>query len=184
MKFTPAPLDGVFVIEPELLEDDRGFFARAFCANEFAEAGLCSTYVQHNIAWNRQPNTLRGLHMQFPPHSEVKVVTCLRGRVFDVIIDLRPRSPTFMQHLGIELSGESRSRLYVPEGFVHGYQTLTPDTELLYLHSRFFAPGDEFGVRWDDPAFAVQWPLADPKLSQRDRTLPDFDRAAFLERGG
>jgi dTDP-4-dehydrorhamnose 3,5-epimerase len=175
MIFTETELPGAFVIDIEPREDDRGFFARAWCADEFAEHGLTTRVAQSNVSFNHRQGTLRGMHYQVAPHEEAKVVRCTRGAIFDAIIDLRPDSPTYKQWTGVELSADNRRALYVPEGFAHGYQTLAPDTETFYQVSERYAPGAERGVRWDDPAFAIEWPDAgNVFLSEKDATWPDF----------
>jgi len=172
--FTPTPLPGIFVIELERREDDRGFFARSFCQHEFAERGLNPRIAQCNVSFNVKRGTLRGMHFQAAPHAEAKVVRCTQGAVWDVVVDLRPGSPTFKRWHGLELSAANRRALYVSEGLAHGFQTLTDDSELLYLMSEFYEPAAARGVRWDDPAFRIAWPLADPRVSERDRTFPLF----------
>jgi dTDP-4-dehydrorhamnose 3,5-epimerase len=158
MHFVSLPLVGACVIELEPMPDERGFFARAFSADEFARQGLVSRFVQSGIAFNPRRGTLRGMHFQAPPHGEVKLIRCTAGAVHDVIVDLRADSPTFRQWASIELSGENRRTLYVPEGFAHGYVTLTDDAEMLYQMSvPHHAPAAR-GVRWNDPAFAIAWP--------------------------
>jgi dTDP-4-dehydrorhamnose 3,5-epimerase len=174
--FKETELPGAYVIELERRNDARGFFARAWCANEFADQGLSTRLVQANLSFNVRNGTVRGMHFQLGPHAEVKIVRCTRGAVYDVIIDLRPDSATFKQWIGVELDADSRNAIYVPEGFAHGYQTLAPETETLYQVSEFYAPHAESGVRWDDPAFGIEWP--DPRnafLSEKDRNWPDFE---------
>jgi dTDP-4-dehydrorhamnose 3,5-epimerase len=173
--FSRTSLQGAFVIEIEPREDERGFFARAWCLREFAENGLNTELVQASIAWSRRKGTLRGLHFQRPPHAETKVIRCTRGAVYDVIVDLRPSSPTHKQWLGVELTADNRRMVYVPEGFAHGYQTLADDTEIFYQVSAFYTPEAEGGVRWDDPAFGIEWPDSEsPLLSDKDRAWPDY----------
>lgn len=172
MIFVPAPLAGAYVVDLKRLEDDRGFFARSFCRQEFVDNGLNPNVVQCNVSYNRQRGTLRGMHFQDAHHAEVKLIRCTQGVVWDVIIDLRDSSPTYKKWYGVELSGGSRRALYVPKGFAHGFQTLTEDAEVLYMMSEFYSPGSSRGVRWDDPAFAIDWPLANPTLSERDRAYP------------
>ena len=176
MIFTPTELEGAFVIELERREDERGFFARTFCANEFSEHGLNTGIVQSNVSWNPRQGTLRGMHFQRAPHAEVKVVRATRGEIYDVIIDLRPESPTYKEWIGVRLTSADGNALYVPEGFAHGFQTLTPDCEVHYLVTEFYTPGAEGGVRWDDPAFAIDWPdPANAFLSPKDASWPDFE---------
>jgi dTDP-4-dehydrorhamnose 3,5-epimerase len=174
MIFHEAPTRGAFVIEPERLEDERGFFARSFCAREFRAHGLNPCVAQCNISFNRRRGTLRGLHFQRPPHAEAKLVRCTAGAVYDVIVDLRPASPTFCRHFAVELNVRNRKLLYVPEGFAHGFQTLEEDTEAFYQMSAPFEPEARAGVRWNDPAFAIAWPLEVTSISETDRSFPDF----------
>jgi dTDP-4-dehydrorhamnose 3,5-epimerase len=173
MKLTETGLPGAFIVQIEPIEDERGFFARSWCAREFAAAGLHSEFVQCNISWNRRRGTLRGMHFQAAPHEETKLVRCTRGSVFDVVADPRPDSPTFGQWVGVELSAANRSMLYIGRGLAHGFQTLEPDSELFYQMGEFYAPGNERGFRWDDPTFGIEWPAAsDAIISPRDRALP------------
>jgi dTDP-4-dehydrorhamnose 3,5-epimerase len=173
--FDETRLPGAYTIDLERREDPRGFFARTFCANEFAEHGLNTRIVQANLSWNPRQGTLRGMHFQRAPHAEVKVVRATRGAIRDVIIDLRPESPTFKEWIAVDLTAENGRALYVPEGFAHGFQTLVPDCEVHYLVTEFYTPEAEGGVRWDDPAFGIEWP--DPEnafLSEKDAAWPDF----------
>jgi dTDP-4-dehydrorhamnose 3,5-epimerase len=173
--FDETRLPGAYTIDLERREDPRGFFARTFCANEFAEHGLNTRIVQANVSWNPRQGTLRGMHFQRAPHAEVKVVRATRGAIRDVIIDLRPESPTFKEWIAVDLTAENGRALYVPEGFAHGFQTLVPDCEVHYLVTEFYTPEAEGGVRWDDPAFGIEWP--DPEnafLSEKDAAWPDF----------
>ena len=175
MIFTETELPGAYVLDLERREDDRGFFARAWCVNELGEHGLVTRIVQANVSFNNRKGTLRGMHMQVAPHAEVKVIRATRGSILDVIVDLRPGSPTFKRWTGVELSAANGRALYVPEGFAHGYQTLEDDTETFYLVSEFYAPDAERGLRWDDPAFGIEWP--DPEgaiLSEKDASWPDW----------
>jgi dTDP-4-dehydrorhamnose 3,5-epimerase len=172
MNFASTPLAGAYLIELKRIEDERGFFARSFCQNEFSEHGLNPRIAQCNVSFNRQRSTLRGMHFQVAPHEEAKVVRCTQGAIWDVIVDLRPGSPTLHKWYGVELSAASRRSLYVPEGFAHGFQTLTDDAEVLYLMSEFYHPDAGRGLRWDDPRLAISWPLPDPILSARDRNYP------------
>ncbi|MPZ78386.1 MAG: dTDP-4-dehydrorhamnose 3,5-epimerase [Deltaproteobacteria bacterium] len=174
MIFTETKLPGAYIIELERLADERGFFARAFCRDEFEQHGLNSSVAQCNISFNRKKGTLRGMHYQVAPHSEAKLVTCVAGSVYDVIIDLRTDSATYSQWLAVELSAHQRSMLYIPEGFAHGFQTLEDDTEVFYQMFQFYQPAAGRGVRWDDPAFAIRWPDGPRILSDRDRSYPDF----------
>jgi dTDP-4-dehydrorhamnose 3,5-epimerase len=175
MQFTETELTGVFVIDLERREDERGFFARAWCEEEFASHGLDTRVSQCNVSFNERRGTVRGLHYQAPPHAEVKVVRCTRGGIYDVIVDLRPESETFRRWVGVELTAENRRMVYVPEGFAHGYQTLEDRTETYYQVSVPYAPDAERGVRWDDPAFGIDWPeAAERVISEKDRAWPDF----------
>lgn len=174
MYFQETQLQGAFIVDLERREDTRGFFARSWCADEFAVCGLESRLVQCNISFNQRRGTLRGMHFQIAPHSETKIARCTMGAIYDVIIDLRPASPTYTQHFGIELNAQNRRMLYIPEGFAHGFQTLTDDTEVFYQMSEFFHPESAGGVRWNDPAFAIDWPLPDPIMADKDRAYPDF----------
>ena len=174
MIFTETPLAGAFVIALEPREDERGFFARAFCKNELAEHGLPNEIVQANLSFNHRRGTLRGMHMQAPPHGEDKMVRCIAGAIWDAIVDLRPGSPTYLKWFGVELSAANRLMLYVPKGFAHGYQSLTDGSEVLYMVTQFYTPGAERGLRWNDPAFGIPWPVGDPILSPKDAVAPDF----------
>ena len=176
MIFTETPLRGAFVIELEPRSDERGFFARAFCQNELAEHGLVNGITQANTSYNFKQGTLRGMHYQVPPHAEVKMVRCIAGAIYDVIVDIRNESPTYLEWFAIELSAANRKTFYVPEGFAHGYQALTDDSEVLYLVTEFYTPNAERGVRWNDPAFNITWPIADPILSPKDLVHADFQR--------
>ncbi len=175
MVFKETPLIGAFVVDLEEHRDDRGSFARAFCRREFEEHGLDGTVVQANLSVNRHAGTVRGMHYQVPPATETKFVRCLRGAIHDVIIDLRPESGTYGQHFGIELSAENRTALYVPRMFAHGFQTLVDDSEVMYLVGEFHAPGAERGVRHDDPAFGIAWPLPVAVISDKDAAWESFE---------
>jgi dTDP-4-dehydrorhamnose 3,5-epimerase len=172
--FAETELKGAFVIELERLEDERGFFARSWCRREFEARNLSSRLEQCNVSFNSKKGTLRGMHFQIAPHAEAKLVRCTLGAIYDVIIDLRRDSTTFKKWLGIPLSMVNRRMLYVPEGFAHGFQTLEDNTEVFYQMSEFFDPECARGVRWDDPAFGVHWPIPAPTVSDRDRSFPDF----------
>lgn len=174
MIFTELELKGVWVIEAERLNDERGFFARTFCADEFAAHGLNAAIAQCNVSYNARRGTLRGLHFQAPPHAEAKVVRCTAGSVFDVVVDIRPGSPTFKRWLGLELSAPNRKMLYVPEGYAHGFQTLEDRTELFYQMSTSYAQSAARGIRWNDAALAIAWPLSNPTISTRDATFPSL----------
>lgn len=168
MKFTPLPLEGAFVIEPEPIADERGFFARTFCRKEFAAHGLNPDLVQCSVSFNKKKGTLRGMHFQKNPHEESKVVRCTMGAIYDVIIDLRPVSPTFKRWVGIELSAVNCKMIYAPQGFAHGFQTLEDNTEVFYQTSEYFHRESASGVRADDPCFSIEWPLAVSSISRRD----------------
>jgi dTDP-4-dehydrorhamnose 3,5-epimerase len=172
--FAETSLGGAYLIEPERHVDERGFFARTFCRKEFEALGLNSDLVQCSISFNKRAGTLRGMHFQIPPNAEAKLVRCTQGALYDVIIDLRPRSPMFKRWVAAELSAANRRMLYIPVGFAHGFQTLVNDTEIFYQMSEFYHPESARGLRWDDPVAHVQWPLPNPILSERDRTYPDF----------
>jgi dTDP-4-dehydrorhamnose 3,5-epimerase len=172
VRFVPTAVDGVVIVELEPIEDERGFFARAWCPDEFADAGIPTTWVQENIAYNVRRGTLRGLHFQSAPHAEVKLVRCTRGVVWDVAVDLRPESPTFRQSVGVELSAENHRSLYIPEGCAHGYLTLSDDVEMRYLTSHEHAPQSAGGILYNDPFLAVEWPGEALILSEKDRTWP------------
>ena len=174
MLFEPADLEGVWRVDLQPHADDRGFFARVWCAGEFKAHGLSDTLQQCSVSYNRRAATIRGMHYQAAPCEEAKVVRCTHGAIFDVLIDLRPASATFMRWMGAELTADNRRALYVPPGVAHGFQTLTDDTEVLYLIDCPFEPALARGVRWNDPAFGVQWPLPPAVLSERDRSYPDF----------
>jgi dTDP-4-dehydrorhamnose 3,5-epimerase len=174
MIFTETKLPGAYIIQLERLDDERGFFARAFCRDEFEQHGLDSLVAQCNLSFNRNKGTLRGMHYQAAPHSEAKLISCVTGSIYDVIIDLRSESATYGQWLAVELSAHERSMLYIPEGFAHGFQTLQDDTEVFYQMFQFYEPAAGRGIRWDDPAFDIQWPDGPRILSARDRSYPDF----------
>jgi dTDP-4-dehydrorhamnose 3,5-epimerase len=172
--FTATILKGAFLIEPERREDERGFFARIWCRQEFEEHGIDFSVVQCNVSYNKRKGTLRGMHYQLPPHEEAKFVLCTRGSIYDVIIDLRRSSSTFGQHLAVSLTAQNRRALYIPKGFAHGFQTLGDETEVLYLMSEFYVPGSARGVRWNDSAFGIKWPADERIISERDQNYPDF----------
>ena len=172
MIFHETKLRGVFIIEPELIHDDRGFFACSWLAGEFERRGLNSALKQCNISFNGRRGTVRGMHFQNEPHQEAKLMRCTRGAIYDVAIDMRPDSPTRHQWVGVELTSENHRMLYIPEGFAQGYQTLTDDTELLYQISEYYHPESAGGVRWDDPVLGIQWPLPMTVIAERDATYP------------
>jgi dTDP-4-dehydrorhamnose 3,5-epimerase len=174
MKFIKTPLEGSYLIELEKKGDERGFFARFFCEKEFNAAGLESKFVQINNSLSAKKGTLRGLHYQLPPASEVKLVRAIKGSLYDVIVDLRAKSPTFGKWFGAELSEENRLMMYVPRGFAHAFITLTDNVEALYLVSSFYSPENERGIKYDDPAINIQWPIKPIEISEKDKTWPKF----------
>lgn len=174
MRFIPTPLMGAYVIEPERLEDNRGFFARTWCQKEFANQGLDSNLVQCNISFNNKKGTLRGMHFQVPPFAETKLVRCTQGAIYDVIVDLRSDSPTYLQWTAVELTDKNHKALYVPKGFAHGFQTLEDNTEVFYQMSEFYAPDAARGFRWNDPAFGIQWHEEVSVISDRDRMYESY----------
>jgi dTDP-4-dehydrorhamnose 3,5-epimerase len=174
MRFTPTEIPGVVMVDGERYIDDRGQFARIFCSDEFATGALFDGPVQCNASFNPRRGTLRGLHFQSAPHAQAKLVRCLRGAIFDVVVDLRPESPSHDRWFGATLSERNGRALHVPEGCAHGFQTLEPDSQVLYLMSRSYRPDFAAGVRWNDPTFAIAWPLTSPHLNERDATYPDY----------
>lgn len=174
MFFTETHLKDAYIIDLNRLDDERGFFARSWCRREFEEHGLNPELVQCNISFNNRKGTMRGMHYQAKPHEEAKLIRCTMGSIYDIIVDIRPDSPSFKQHLGVTLTPSNRRMLYVPEGFAHGFLTLEDDTEVFYQMSEFFAPDHARGFRWDDPAFAIELPSAVQVISERDRSYPDF----------
>jgi dTDP-4-dehydrorhamnose 3,5-epimerase len=174
MIFSETKLAGAFLIDLDRKEDARGFFARVFCVDEFRAHGLKPEVAQCSISFNRRKGTLRGMHWQAAPKAEAKLIRCTRGAIFDVIVDLRPKSPTRLQHITTELSEYNGRMLYIPEGLAHGFQTLADDTEVFYQMTEFFTPDCGRGARWNDPAFEIAWPLPDPIMNDRDRTWEDF----------
>jgi dTDP-4-dehydrorhamnose 3,5-epimerase len=175
MIFHELDIPGAYLLEPERKEDRRGFFARTYCRHELEERGLDPAVVQCNISVNRFRGTVRGMHWQAEPHPEVKLVRCTAGAIHDVILDLRPDSPTFKQHLGVDLDADNRLSLYIPKGLAHGFQSLEDDTEVFYQMSEFYHPELARGVRWNDPAFSVSWPLEVTEISEKDLGFPDFE---------
>lgn len=177
MIFTETKLKGAFILDLENREDDRGFFARTFCMKEFEQHGLKPTVAQCNLSYNHKAGTMRGMHYQTPPAAETKLVRCTRGAIYDVIIDLRPESPTYMQHVGVELTADNRRALYVPELFAHGYLALTDGAEVAYQVGEFYTPGYEHGIRYDDPAFNIEWPVPIAVISAKDAAWAPFQPA-------
>ena len=174
MIFTETKLRGAYIIDIEKIQDARGFFARVWCQKDFEERGLNPRIVQVNLAFNKKRGTLRGMHFQHAPHQECKLVQCTRGAILDVIIDLRRNSPTHRQWIGVELRPGTHRMLFVPEDFAHGYQTLEDNTEVMYQVSQLYAPKSEGGVRYNDPAFGIQWPLEATVISDKDKAWPDY----------
>jgi dTDP-4-dehydrorhamnose 3,5-epimerase len=174
MIFTETKLKGAVVIELEKFEDERGFFALSWSADAFAARGLEASFVECNVSFNRKKGTLRGMHYQEPPHGQVKLVRCTMGAIFDVIIDLRPESATFKQWVGTELTANNRKALHIPKGFAHGFQTLEDQSEVLYQMSAPFVAGSDRGVRWNDPAFGIEWPEDNRTVIARDMEYADF----------
>ena len=176
MIFTPTALAGVWIIDPEPVADERGMFARTWCAREFAEHGLNAQIAQCNVSFNHRRGTVRGMHYQLAPHQEAKLVRCTAGAIFDVALDVRPGSPTWGQHVGVTLCAGERRMLYIAEGCAHGFQTLEDGSEVFYQMSEFYAPELGRGVRWDDPAFGIVWPEPVTMINERDRSYPDVSR--------
>jgi dTDP-4-dehydrorhamnose 3,5-epimerase len=175
MTFTELNIPGVWLVKDDVFHDERGTFARVWVPDEFRAHGLETAVAQGSLARNRTRGTIRGLHFQAPPHQEVKLIRAVHGAIFDVAVDLRPDSPTFQQWVGIELTADSQQWVYLPRGIAHGYQTLTPDADVFYFVSAPYMPSHQRGVRWNDPAFAVNWPLGHPTvINERDATYPDF----------
>lgn len=168
MIFTETPLKGAYIIETKPFTDDRGLFARTFCKNEFQQIGHTKEFVQFNHSVTTHKGSIRGMHYQLPPFSEIKLIRCIRGKVFDVIIDIRQGSPTFLKHFSIELSEDNRLSLYIPEGFAHGFQTLEDNAQLIYHHTSFYQPGYEGGIRFSDSEVGINWPLQVTRISEKD----------------
>jgi dTDP-4-dehydrorhamnose 3,5-epimerase len=176
MLFTETKLKDAFIIDLEHRQDARGFFARSFCAQEFEDYGLKSAVAQCNLSFNYRQGTLRGMHYQIAPATETKLIRCTQGAIYDVIVDMRPESPTFLEHIGVELTAANRRALYVPELFAHGYQALTDEAEVTYQVSEFYTPGYERGLRYDDPLLGIQWPLPVTEISPKDATWPLLEK--------
>lgn len=175
MTLTETNLAGVFIIDIEPITDERGFFARTFCKREFEEKGLVSEFVQCSVSYNKTKGTLRGMHYQVAPHKETKIVSCMRGAIYDVVLDLRRESNTFKQWLAVELTGVNHRSLYIPEGIAHGFLTLQDNTEVYYQISEFYYPALSKGVRWNDLAFGIEWPSEADNISPRDLTFPLYE---------
>jgi dTDP-4-dehydrorhamnose 3,5-epimerase len=181
MKFNSTNLPGAYTIDLVKREDERGFFARFFCINEFDNEGIDRNVVQINNSLSKEKGTLRGMHYQLSPKAETKIVRCIKGSLWDVIVDLRPESPTFLQWFGETLSAENRRMMFVPKGFGHGFITLEDDTEALYLVTEFYSPEHERGIRWNDPAIGIEWPIVPNIVSEKDSNHPDFSIAISLK---
>ncbi len=177
MRFMETKLKGAYIVEIEPRSDNRGFFARAFCQHEFAEHGLKPIIAQVNVAYNVKRGTMRGMHFQFPPKAETKFVRCTRGAILDIIVDLRPESPTYLEHIAVELTANNHRGLYVPERFAHGYQVLEDITETSYQVGEFYAPGDEGGLLYNDPRLALEWPLPVTEISTKDAAWKPLSEA-------
>ena len=183
MKFESTPLAGAYVVNIEPHRDHRGYFARTWCTAEFARQGLPGKMVQASLSHNEKRGTVRGMHLQLPPSQEGKLVRCIRGRIYDVIVDLRPSSETYLRHFGIELDASTHNALYIPPTMLHGFQTLEDDAEVFYQMTDFYSPELTFGARWNDPAFGIEWPIeGSVVMADRDATYPDFDGADYERR--
>ena len=174
MIFTPTKLQGAYILEVKKIEDERGFFGRSWCKRELEAQGLNADVVQANVSYNKVKGTLRGMHFQKAPHQETKLVRCTRGAIYDVIIDLRPDSPTYKQWIGVELTESNYRMLFVPEDFAHGFITLEDNTEVTYQVTQYYTPGAEGGIRWNDPAFNIEWPIEPVVVSGKDQAHSDF----------
>lgn len=174
MIFKETALKGAYLIELEKIRDERGFFARAWCQREFAAAGLTARIAQTNVSYSAKRGTLRGMHYQVQPHAEAKLIRCTRGAIYDVIVDLRVDSPTYRQWIGVELTADDHRMLFVPENFAHGFLTLSDGVEVTYQVSEFYTPGAERGIRWNDPAIGIKWPMEPTVVSRKDMSWPDF----------
>ncbi len=179
MIFTETELKGAYIIDTKKIGDDRGFFGRIWCQDEYETHGLKTNIAQSNIGVSSMKGTLRGLHFQKPPHQEVKIIRCSRGAIYDVIVDLRPESATYQKWLAVELNEKNTRMLYVPEGFAQGYMTLTDDTEMYYLTTAVYAPDSAFGIRYNDPSINIEWPLPIASISENDQNWPDYKDSYF-----
>jgi dTDP-4-dehydrorhamnose 3,5-epimerase len=179
MRFEPLAIDGAALVRIEPHPDPRGFFARTFCVDEFAAAGLPTPALQASVSFNEHAGTVRGMHFQWPPSQEGKLVRCIRGRLYDVLLDLRPLSPSYLQHVAVTLDEDNRDAVFIPPGIAHGFQTLLSRTEVWYQMTDRYAPKLAAGVRWNDPAFSIHWPMPQSMISERDACYPDFDRDGF-----
>ncbi len=182
MIFTETKLKGAFIIDVKKIEDERGFFGRAWCKKEFEAHGLSSDAVQANVSYNKEKGTIRGMHYQVAPYAESKTVRCTSGAIYDVIIDIRPESATYKQWIGVELTGDSFRMLYVPEGFAHGFITLEEHTSVHYMVTAYYTPGAEAGIRFDDQAFNIAWPIAPKVVSEKDRAHPAFQEKILVNK--
>ena len=180
MNFEETILKGAYIIDVSPINDERGFFGRSYCKREFESFGLNTNAVQTNVSYNKRKGTLRGMHMQLAPHEETKLVRCTRGAIYDVVIDMRPHSPSYRRWTGVVLSADNYRMLYVPEGFAHGFITLQDDTEVTYQVSAFYAPGAERCYRWDDPAFGIEWPIQPTLVSKKDSAHPLLDPQTII----
>jgi dTDP-4-dehydrorhamnose 3,5-epimerase len=183
MIFTETKLKGAYIIDVKRLEDERGFFGRSYCQREMDEYGLNTNMVQANVSYNKKKGTLRGMHMQVSPYEETKLVRCTRGAIYDVIIDMREDSETYKQWIGVELTADSYRMLFVPEGFAHGFITLEDNTDVTYNVTQFYTPGSERGIRWNDPAFNIEWPMEPVIISDKDQAHPDFEESNATSKG-
>lgn len=174
MKFEETKLQGAYIVDLQQLQDERGFFARAYCANEFQSLDMVPEVVQANLSTNQVKGTLRGMHYQLDPYQETKFVRCIRGALYDVIIDLRPESPTYLEWVGVELTADNYRALFVPRDFAHGFVTLEDNTEAFYMVSQFYTPGAESGIRWNDPMFNIEWPIEPAVISEKDASWQDY----------
>jgi dTDP-4-dehydrorhamnose 3,5-epimerase len=179
VRFESLLIPGAVIVRIERHSDQRGFFARTFCVDEFSAQGLPTAAVQASVSFNLRRGTVRGMHFQWSPSREGKLVRCIRGQVHDVLLDLRPDSPAYLSHVAVRLGEDDRDAVFIPPGVAHGFQTLVDETEVFYQMTDFYVPELQSGVRWDDPAFGIEWPLAEAVISERDRTYPDFERDAF-----
>jgi dTDP-4-dehydrorhamnose 3,5-epimerase len=177
MTFEETKLKGAYIVSLNMLSDDRGLFARTFCKKEFKQINHRKEFVQMNHSWNKHKGTIRGMHYQIPPFQEVKLIRCIKGKVLDVIIDLRKYSPTFLQHVSVELSADNKKMIYVPEDFAHGFQALEDDTELIYHHTEYYMPDADRGLRYDDPALNIKWSLPPVMVSDKDKSYKLIDNS-------
>ena len=175
MEFISTPIEGLYIVRPKKLQDDRGMFARTYCKKEFDSIGFDKEFVQFNHSFNKNKGTIRGMHFQQQPFAEAKLIRCIQGSVYDVAVDLRKNSPTFLQHVGVELSAENMLSIFIPEGFAHGFQALENDSGLIYHHTQYYTPSADAGVRYNDPALDIHWPLDAVAVSEKDKTYNPID---------